>query len=196
VRLALYDVVLLIDDSGSMTFEENGSRVDDLKVILNRVAFAAALFDDDGVEIRFFNNDLQGNAIKSEHQVLELVSRVRFNGLTQIGKRLQEKILDPLVFGPARAGRLRKPVLAITVTDGQPTGEDMNHLAHVVRSAINTLRPTQYGRSALALQFAQVGNDTKARDFLAALDKEPEIGEVIDCTSSKSSTSLTIALQS
>lgn len=32
VKLALFDVILYIDDSGSMQFEENGERIDDLKL--------------------------------------------------------------------------------------------------------------------------------------------------------------------
>ena len=35
--IALYDVVLYVDDSGSMAFEENGERIDDLKFIIQRV---------------------------------------------------------------------------------------------------------------------------------------------------------------
>ena len=38
-----------IDDSGSMAFEENGSRIDDAKLIIGRVAQAASLFDTDGI---------------------------------------------------------------------------------------------------------------------------------------------------
>jgi hypothetical protein len=48
VRLALYDVVIYIDDSGSMAFEEQGERIKDLELIMQRVAFAATLFDEDG----------------------------------------------------------------------------------------------------------------------------------------------------
>lgn len=42
-RLALYDIVIYADDSGSMSFEENGERIDDLKLILSRAAFVASL---------------------------------------------------------------------------------------------------------------------------------------------------------
>lgn len=35
-----------------MQFEENGERIDDLKLILSRVVQAATLFDDDGISIR------------------------------------------------------------------------------------------------------------------------------------------------
>ena len=35
-----------------MRFEEGGSRIDDLKLILGRVAFATSLFDHDGISVR------------------------------------------------------------------------------------------------------------------------------------------------
>ena len=35
-RLALFDIVLYIDDSGSMAFEEGGERIDDMRLILER----------------------------------------------------------------------------------------------------------------------------------------------------------------
>ena len=31
VKIALFDVVILVDDSGSMQFEQNGERIEDLK---------------------------------------------------------------------------------------------------------------------------------------------------------------------
>ena len=46
--LALYDIVIFADDSGSMIFEEGGERINDLKVIMGRVAEVATLFDEDG----------------------------------------------------------------------------------------------------------------------------------------------------
>lgn len=76
-RIALFDVSLLCDDSASMcasappppracrraraladgllplaAFAENGSRIDDMRLVLSKVSHAAGLFDDDGVEVR------------------------------------------------------------------------------------------------------------------------------------------------
>jgi len=48
--LALYDVVIYADDSGSMS-SENGERIDDLKLIVAKVAEVATLFDEDGIEV-------------------------------------------------------------------------------------------------------------------------------------------------
>lgn len=168
-----------------MQFEENGERIDDLKLILSRVAFATSLFDDDGIQLRFMNSTEQGNGIRNEQQVNELIGRTRFSGLTPMGRELQNKVLGPLVLGPARSGQLRKPILVITITDGQPTGESPSDVARIIKNASDELARGRFGKGALAFQFAQVGNDLKAREFLGKLDEEPTIGDVIDCTSSE-----------
>jgi hypothetical protein len=197
IKLALFDIILYIDDSGSMSFEEDGERIRDLKVILSRVAFAASLFDDDGVQLRFMNSPEQGNGIRNEQQVNDLISRINFNGTTPMGTELNNRVLQPLVLGPARSGQLRKPILIITITDGIPTrdGDRPNEktgdkLLLVIKNAARELAGNpRYGRSTVSYQFAQVGNDVKATDFLKKLDQDPEVGPMIDCTSSESSTS-------
>lgn len=51
VALALYDIVIYADDSTSMKYAENGSRIDDMKVVLERVTEVATLFDADGMKL-------------------------------------------------------------------------------------------------------------------------------------------------
>lgn len=191
VKLSLYDIIIYIDDSGSMQFEENGERISDLKVILERVVFAATLFDRNGISIRFMNSNEQGdNVVAMEPgrgpSVAELLQRIQYKGLTPMGTSLKNKVLEPLVVNPARAGRLEKPVLIITITDGQPAGESQTAVFDAIRYASTELqRNPRYGKGAVAFQFAQVGNDLKAREFLGKLDEEPGIGDLVDCTSSE-----------
>lgn len=118
VKLALFDVILLIDDSGSMRFEEGGSRIEDAKLVVNRIAYVASLFDHDGIEVRFLNSNEQGNGLTNEQQASALMQRVQWSGLTPLGTSLENKVLRPLVLGPAQAGQMKKPALIITVTDG------------------------------------------------------------------------------
>lgn len=40
-------------------------------------------------------------------------------GLTPLGTSLDQKILQPLLLGPARSNALRKPLLVIAITDGK-----------------------------------------------------------------------------
>ncbi|KAK1061909.1 hypothetical protein LTR74_010701 [Friedmanniomyces endolithicus] len=186
VRLALYDVVIYSDDSGSMAFEENGERIKDLQLIMQRVAFAATLFDDDGIDVRFMNDDdmplnmLSG--LRSEQQVEQLLNGKRYKGLTPFGTQLRKKVIDPMLIPKLRSGRMEKPLLIISITDGQPAGENANELMDTVRYAIETARQMNYN-GAVAFQFAQVGNDQKATEFLAKLDNDPLIGKEVDCTS-------------
>jgi hypothetical protein len=85
IKLSLYDVVLYVDgefksrylasvvkndlvtdfawnfrvqDSGSMAFEENGERIDDLKALMGRVAYATSLFDQDGISVNSLGCDV------------------------------------------------------------------------------------------------------------------------------------------
>ncbi len=55
VALALYDIVIYADDSTSMKYAESGARIDDMKVILERVTEVATLFDHDGMSIIAFD---------------------------------------------------------------------------------------------------------------------------------------------
>ncbi|KAI4206099.1 MAG: hypothetical protein LQ346_001282 [Caloplaca aetnensis] len=194
-KLALFDIILYIDNSGSMTFEESGARVAELRKIISDVVHVATLFDDDGISIRFMNDFPSNPAmdgfdmrrldrIQSEQMVEQIFSKVQYVGLTPLGTELRNKVIDPLVLGPARAGQLQKPVLVITITDGQPTGEPVNAIVDTVRYASSELsRMPQYGPGAISFQFAQVGNDQQAREFLGKLDSDPQVGQLVDCTS-------------
>ncbi|KAJ3037858.1 hypothetical protein HDV00_001273 [Rhizophlyctis rosea] len=181
--ISLYDVVLYVDDSGSMAFEEGGERIDDLKFIIQCVAEICTGFDEDGISVRFMNNQLQGNNIRTPQDVQNLISQVRFSGLTPLGTSLDSKILQPLVVGPARANQLPKPVLIIAVTDGEPAGEPPETLRRVISTAHQAVSQTRYGPGAFSLEIGQVGKDQKAQKFLAGVDNDPVIGSMVDTTS-------------
>lgn len=133
VKLALFDVVFLLDDSGSMRFGDG--LIEELKFILGNVAFATGLFDTDGFSVRFMNSDIRGDCIKTEKEAMDLVDRVRFEDVTPLATSLKNKILDPLVYAADRAGTLKKPFLVIIITDGRPTdnvhGEFQAHIQRV-----------------------------------------------------------------
>ena len=184
-------MLIKTDDSGSMRFD-GGERIKDMRLIISRVISAALLFDDDGISIRFMNWE-PGNRItkekldhiENEQQIDLIVDKVLFNGTTPMGQQMKERIIDPLILEPARVGRLKKPVLVITVTDGQPT--DNPKIFDTIRYASSEIsRMPQYGKGAISFQFAQVGDDPTAMAFLSKLDNDPQIGSLVDCTSSKS----------
>lgn len=176
-----------------MQFDEGGSRIDDLKLILTRVVSVATMFDEDGISVRFMNdqkppkpsfgpNELDG--IRTEQQVQHIFGTVSFSGLTPLGSQLNAKVLEPIVLGKTRRNALEKPVLVVIITDGQPTGEPTGTLQNVIQNASAELSRTRYGPGALSIQIAQVGKDEKAMQFLKSLDNDPQVGNLIDCTSS------------
>ena len=225
VKLALYDIILYIgktfssgyicvfvliipDNSGSIEFEEGGDRKNDLQLILSRVVYTSALFDSDGISVRFMNNPFPPTMdpgsrnmvpnprtamldnVRSQQQVDDIMRQIPFKGLTPIGTQLREQVIEPLILqrvNDSRGPGLPKPVLIIIVTDGQPAGEDRNTLATVIRNTTNELsRNPRYGRGAISYQIAQVGKDLQAQEFLSQLDSDSAIGDLIDCTSSMS----------
>ncbi|KAH7307510.1 hypothetical protein KP509_22G063200 [Ceratopteris richardii] len=182
--LILHDIVFYCDDSGSMAFEENGERIEDLKFILSKVSGIATLFDDDGITVRFMNSNVNGDGIRNPADVSQLISQVRFSGVTPLGTNFERKVIQPLVLGQALGNAsMAKPVLAILITDGEPYGEKKDAIVQVIRRAKDALAKSPYGSGALAVQIAQVGKDAKTQKFLEALDKDPFVGGIIDCTS-------------
>lgn len=180
--LALYDIVLYCDDSGSMAFEENGERIDDLKMILGKVSSVATMFDDDGIVVRFMNSRAEGNGVKNPADVASLIANVNFSGMTPLGTNLMKKVIEPFVLGQLSSGGMAKPVLCIAITDGEPS-EPKDTIMQVISQAKSALGRSPYGAGAFALEIAQVGKDTRAQQFLAKLDTDPNVGSMIDCTS-------------
>lgn len=105
-----------------------------------------------------------------------------FHGITPLGTELRNQVLNDIV-SQARARRLPKPVLVITITDGIPFGEPKSVLRDAILFATTEVARTKYGPGAISFQFAQVGNDMDAQAFLEELDSDPKIGHLVDCTS-------------
>lgn len=103
--------------------------------------------------------------------------------MTPLGTSLDSKVIRPFLGGGIQGRNLQKPILVITITDGEPTGEPQNAVANVIKNAKNMCANSVYGPGAIAFEFAQVGKDTKAQAFLGRLDTDPEIGKMIDATS-------------
>lgn len=183
--LALVDTIMFIDDSGSMNFDEqwnvSSEKIDDLKLILSRVVDIASAFDDDGLSIRFFNSDLIFDNVATEQEAVNTLSRISYNGQTPIGKHLVTKVLEPLVYAKARNNQLSKPVMIYIITDGIP--DNKIELKDNIRRCKEWLSQTSYGKSAVSIMFAQVGNNQSAAQYLKVeLDNDPEIGDDVDTT--------------
>lgn len=184
VKLALFDVMFLLDDSASMR-SEGTRRRDALAGILKRAADAAARFDPDGMEVAWMNAPTQ-QRIHNVAEADQLTSRCAYDGrATPMGSSLESKILEPLVLTPATQGRLQKPAFVLVITDGRPTGssEKGEKIVKVLQHAKRTLASTRYGEDAVSFQIAAVGNDREAQEWLDSIDNDPTVGDLIDVCS-------------
>jgi hypothetical protein len=152
-----------------------------MKEVVKTISFWATLLDGDGICVRFFNSNVQGNGISNQGDVEALFRTVRASGGTPMGESMLGKIIDPIVRPFLADGSLQRPVLIITVTDGVP-----DNRAAVV-DAIKAIRTmavrSRFGEHAVAFSFAQVGCDSGATRWLGEIDTNPEVGHLIDCTS-------------
>ncbi|KAI8808122.1 hypothetical protein BJ742DRAFT_772442 [Cladochytrium replicatum] len=181
--LSLYDIVIYADDSGSMIFEEGGSRIDDLKFIATKVAEVATLFDQDGISMRFMKDTRHGDNLRTPDECDALISSLRFAGMTPLGTALEQRVLRPFVLDRIASSSLKKPVLIIIITDGEPVGEPRDKLVRVLTSTKETLSRSRYGAGAIGIQIAQVGKDQRAQRFLSEIDNHPIVGRYVDVTS-------------
>lgn len=183
--LALFDIVVNNDDSGSMLFDEfwrpTTEKVDDLNLILGRIADIGGQFDDDGIFICYFNNGKTFENIISEQDAMDTTKLVNFSGGTPMGRSIYSKILKPLVYDKVQSKVFTKPVVIYTITDGCPDNKD--DVKHNILQCQNWLATTSYGRGAVNFMFCQVGRDASAANYLEnELDKDPDIGDYVDTT--------------
>lgn len=183
--LGLYDIVIFADDSGSMSTrepkEDNMTRFEIMKIVIETIGFWSTLMDPDGIVVRFFNSKVEGNGIGSLSDVSKIFNQVRPSGSTPMGKNLKSKIFDNIIYPLAQTNELARPVLILTITDGVPDSQ-----SDVINSIIeikNFCSKTKYGSNAIAFSFSQIGSDSGATEYLNQLDTHNQVGNIIDCTS-------------
>ncbi|KAL3150894.1 hypothetical protein ABBQ32_000644 [Trebouxia sp. C0010 RCD-2024] len=183
VALALYDIVIYANDGRSMTCCDDGSKIDDLTMVLERVTEVATLFDADGISVSFINAKFRGDKIRDSAGVANLVAMCPFTGMSPLGTEMYARILRPMVEGPIASRTMQKPVLVITITDGEPIGEKQSKIVKVIKAIKRVALGCEYGPGAVAFEFAQVGKDTDAQAFLGRLDNDRDVGGMIGATS-------------
>jgi len=182
--LSLYDITLLLDDSGSMaTMEDGSSRFSVLTEVCKIISFFSVLMDDDGISCRFLNAKIgtEGDNLKSFENIQRLMSNVYPDGTTPIGKTIQTKIFDNMISENLTSRNLKKPMLLITITDGIP--DSKSGVVSTIKNCKAKCKASIYGENAIAFSFVQIGTDKSATKYLDELDCHREIGNIIDCTS-------------
>lgn len=182
--LSLFDITLLLDDSGSMTIDENkdgSSRFFVLTEVCKTISFFSTLMDEDGISLRFLHNKNEGDNLKTFEEIQNLMSKVSPSGSTPIGKKIKTRIFERMISKNLTEGTLKKPVLLIIITDGIPDYE--NDVINTIKECREKCISSKYGENAMSFSFVQIGTDKSATKYLDKLDNHPIIGKMIDCTS-------------
>ena len=149
--LSDYEIVLLLDDSGSMNTPLNdthhSTRWDELKYVVKIVISVATIFDEDGIDIHFLNRESHFN-VKSLSQVDDALDGFPYGTtpLTQKFNLIINQFEDSI-----------KPVLIVIATDGVPNN---------LNSFTNTLKNKNHNKFYVS--------------FLACSDQEFDIGYLND----------------
>lgn len=110
------------DDSGSMRFDEAGTRKQILEQVLKIIAHVYQFATDSGEirAIRFLNSRKSPDNVKNS-DIDGILKDHGYIGLTKIGTELENKILKPLV-----NVNMTRPLLVMVITDGDVMAQDFH----------------------------------------------------------------------
>ena len=97
-----------------MRTEEGGNRIKALESALLLIAEVYTLARSGGIlAIKFLNDSTEEMDVRTD-TVAEIISEHNFAGWTRIGTELKQKVLNDFV-----KGDMKKPLLVLTITDGE-----------------------------------------------------------------------------
>ncbi|MCJ1394930.1 hypothetical protein MMC18_007810 [Xylographa bjoerkii] len=166
-RLKRYDTVFLVDDSDSMY----GQRWTTTSQVLAEIAKIAVKYDTNGVDIRFFNENLEESERKnldSSVKIMSLFKKVIPEGPTLTANILDEELSDYMA--ELRSNWNRKGLNLIVLTDGEP--EPGQKVEEIIVKYAKKLEKMEASEFKVGIQFVQIGSDENARKFLQSLDDD------------------------
>jgi uncharacterized protein YegL len=178
--LKSFDIVFLIDDSGSMagrSWKETGKALETITPICTQR-------DADGIDVYFLNHpdsSLYKN-ISTAGTVTEIFQTVRPGGATPTGQRLN-KILKPYLQRYQENPETTKPINIIVITDGEPSDDVESPIIQAAKKLDKLDAPAWQ----IGIQFFQVGKEPGAREHLKQLDDglkelagDDELRDIVD----------------
>nr|POE73095.1 hypothetical protein CFP56_31034 [Quercus suber] len=169
--LSTFDTVFLIDDSSSMTWQnERGvSRWSETADALASITPICTAHDEDGIDIHFLNTKAHDShfGITSPAAVHQIFQAVQPRGGTPIGWKL-DSILRPYLRAYKIQPDSTKPLNIICITDGK-AGDDPESVLIDTAKELDRLGAPSF---QVGVQFFQVGDDRDAGDYLRGLDDD------------------------
>lgn len=165
-KLADYDVVVLIDKSGSMSENDcpgGKTRWEYVQEFALSITKKAEQFDTNGIDVVMFSGTPKLYEGVTSDKVKQIFTENDPNGSTGTAEALQ-LVFDK--YNTRKAAGATKPILILVFTDGEPN--DKNLLVKTIIDHSNSLSDD----SETGIQFVQIGKNAQAREFLVSLDND------------------------
>lgn len=104
--------------------------------------------DGEGVALRFINHQTDESSTLRLEDIGRVLNSIPARGGTYIGRKLRERILQPMVYEPLTKGTLKRPLLVSILTDGAPSKKD-EELVNVIVQCGNTLEDYRRPRDGM-----------------------------------------------
>ncbi|KAI9769918.1 MAG: hypothetical protein M1840_003627 [Geoglossum simile] len=184
IKLALYDFVFLCDDSGSM---DQSDRKRLLLETLRSVALFATVLEPTGITIRFINHNTDDtfNKMADVDDITRKVTLVNFSGATKLGTELDRKIVQPMIIDKANKGILKKPIIVVIITDGEPNSEHERCIHNTIYNCKTSNAVKEYGDAAVVFLVCQIGDSEEATTFLRDLENDRSVGGMVYCSANR-----------
>ncbi|KAL9938342.1 hypothetical protein V8E36_002965 [Tilletia maclaganii] len=154
VTLALFDVIMLLDDERSM----DDRRREALRHLVKLVAEAVTRLSPNGLQL-YWCNDPKEALVSSPTEAVNFFNLSAFGAArTAIGVPFKHKIIEPQFFPKLRALSLRRPVLILVITSERPAGSDLQKFCRNAKRARDWASQTKYGAGAISIQFTMLGD--------------------------------------
>ena len=178
--LQQYDTLFLVDDSGSMMYDDSvkGSKWEKTKRVMADITTIAAKHNSDGVEVQFFNFSPRErkNLLRSAEEVMRLFEDVKTYGPSPIADRL-DQVLNEYCYEFEKNRRI-KSLNLIVLTDGEPSPHQ--DVEKIIVKYARELKKLKAHSLKVGIQFVQIGNDRKATAYFKRLDDNLQIRYNLD----------------
>ena len=166
-KLKSYDTRFLVDDSDSM----EGPRWTTTKQVMAQIASIAVKYDNNGVDVRFFNNYLNDEErlnLDSAEKVMSLFENLDPYGETPTADTLEVELNEYV--HEYKNNRHIKGLNLIVITDGEPSPKQ--NVEGVIVKYARMLAKQDAPPLQVGIQFVQIGDEKGAKNFLDSLDND------------------------
>lgn len=123
-----------------------GTRMDGMRSLVQRMASIATRLvpDGKGAHIRFINSNKTGQDLNADQ--IDQMLQFDPDGGTNIGTNMTKRILEPMIYDELdkSGGALERPLLVLTITDGEPSQEPRDTFKKAIESCGRRLEEKQY----------------------------------------------------